>query len=327
MDLRIFPPRELYAVLGALRNVALTNQTFTVAEHALIEGVARIHDAELRADDLYPLPFAEVARIVTDPHRRKRAVQLAVVMALVEGQPSVATQAAVQDFATALEFDAAELEVLYEMAHGHALTARFDMFRRFTRVIRGVPGFPGVLSFALPVLGLSHDDATADRYRALAACAPGTLGRAYFDFVRKNDFKFPGEAGGLPLIFHDLGHVLAGYDTDPQGEIQQAAFQAGFVRSDGFTFLLFGIMQFHLGMRITPIARGYEGFFDVPRVLEALRRGAECRVDLTQGYDLFANQDRPLDAVRSELGIPPLAVRDDGPLRGSRPGARAVAAE
>lgn len=306
MDLQVFPIRELYAVLGALRNVAVANDSFTAAERALIEGVARIHDVDVRADDLYPLSFTQVARVVTDVHRRKRAVQLAIVMALVEGEPSEATQASVRAFATALDFDSADLQVLDDIARGHALTARFDMFRRFTRFIRNVKDFPGVLDFALPVLGLTHDDEKAEPYRALEGCAPGTLGRAYFDFIRTNGFKFPGEAGGLPLIFHDLGHVLAGYDTEPQGEIQQAAFQAGFVRKDGFTFLLFGIMQFHVGLRITPIAKGHEGLFDVPRVLEALRRGAACKVDLTEGYDLLANKDRHLDEVRAELGIPPL---------------------
>jgi hypothetical protein len=35
-------------------------------------------------------------------------------------------------------------------------------------------------------------------------------------------------------IFHDVGHVLAGHPTDARGEIQQAAFQAGFTRKDGF---------------------------------------------------------------------------------------------
>ena len=110
------------------------------------------------------------------------------------------------------------------------------------------------------------------------------------------------------MVFHDLGHVLAGYATDPQGEIQQAAFQSGFARQDGFAVLLFGILQFHVGMRITPVAKGYKGLFDVPLVLTALQRGAACKVDLTQGYDVFANKDRALDDVRAELGIPPLQV-------------------
>jgi hypothetical protein len=50
--------------------------------------------------------------------------------------------------------------------------------------------------------------------------------------------------------------------VDPQGEIQQASFQAGFARTDGFVFLLFGILQFHLGLRVTPIAKGQHGLFD-----------------------------------------------------------------
>jgi hypothetical protein len=307
MDLKVFTTPELDAVLRALRHVAVANDRFTDAERALIEGVAHIHGVERDPDALAPIDFEEVARAVVDPHRRKRAVQLAIVTALVEGTPSDATAAAVTALADALEIDEAGLAVLNEVAHGHALMARVDTFRRFTRFIRNVKGFPGVLQFALPLLGFGGGDAAlAGRYRALAACAPGTLGRALFDHFTANEFKLPGEPGGLPLVFHDLGHVLAGYGTDPQGEIQQAAFQAGFARNDGFTFLLFGILQFHIGMRITPVARGYRGLFDVPAVLTALHRGASCKADLTD-FDLFARQDHPLDEVRADLGIPPLA--------------------
>jgi hypothetical protein len=246
---------------------------------------------------------------VVDPHRRKRAVQLAIVMALVEGIPSYATESSVRELATALELDEEGLDVLYEVTHGRALLARVDMFRRFTRFIRNADGFPGIVKFALPMFGLGGaNEEVATRYRALAACAPGTLGRAVFDHFADNDFRFPGEVGGFPMVFHDLGHVLSGYATDPQGEIQQAAFQSGFARRDGFVFLLFGILQFHLGMRITPVAAGYHGLFDVERVMVALHRGAACKLDLTEGFDLFLYKDRPLEELRAELGIPPLAA-------------------
>jgi hypothetical protein len=200
--------------------------------------------------------------------------------------------------------------VLYEVSHGHALFARFDMLRRFSRFIRRAPGFPGVSKVVPSMLGWwGADPQLAARYQALASCASDSLGRAFYQHFRDNDFKFPGELGGMPLIFHDLGHVLAGYGTDPQGEIQQAAFQAGFARHDGFTFLLFGILQFHLGLRVTPIAQGHRNLFDVPRVIEALARGAACTVDLSAGYDLLANKDRPLSEVRAELGIMPGVAR------------------
>jgi hypothetical protein len=293
--------------LRALRHVAITTDRFTDAERALLEGVARIHEVEIDADSLEPVSFDEVARVVTDPHRRKRAVQLAIVTALVEGTPSDETESAVRGLASALDLDEEGLAVLYKVTHGRGLLARFDMFRRFTRFIRSAKGFPGVLKFALPLLGFgAGDEAVAARHRALGDCAPGTMGRALFDHFVENEFKFPGEVGGIPLVFHDVGHVLSGYGTDPQGEIQRAAFQAGFVRHDGFTFLLFGILQFHLSMRITPVAKGYSGLFDVPLVLTALHRGASCTVDLTEGYDIFTDKDRPLDEVRRELGILPL---------------------
>ena len=306
MDLKIFAPNELDAVLRALRHVATVNERFTDAERALIDGVARIHDVSIDVDALEPIAFDELAEIVVDPHRRKRAVQLAMVTALVEGAPSRATERMVRRLAAALEIDEEGLSVLYEMTHGRALVARFDMFRRVSRFLRNTNGFPGFLGVALPFFGLSGDERMAARYRALERCAPGSFGRALYDHFVDNDFRFPGEPGGIPLVFHDVGHVLSGYPTDPQGEIQQAAFQAGFARRDGFSFLLFGILQFHTGMRITPVAKGYYDLFDVRRVLRALERGAACKIDLSEGWDVFAHQDRPLDALRAELGIPPL---------------------
>jgi tellurite resistance protein len=309
MDLMVFTPQELDVVLRALRHVALANDRFTEAERALIEGVAHIHGAEVVADDLKPVSLAEIARVLTDPHRRKRAVQLAIVMALVEGTPERDTETTVRELASALGLDEEGIEVLYRVARGHAMLARIDMFRRVGRYIRGAKGFPGIMRFVPTLLGFGPgDESLAVRYRALEACAPGTLGRALHEHFKENEFKLPGEPGGLPMVFHDLGHVLSGYSTDPQGEIQQAAFQAGFARRDGFSFLLFGILQFHVGMRITPVAKGHRGLFDVPLVLTALQRGASCKVDLTEDFDVFAYKDRPLEQVRAELGIPPLYV-------------------
>lgn len=306
MDLRVFTQNELLVVLRALRGVALANDRFTDAERALVEGVAHVHGMTVDADALEPIAFEDVAAVVVAPHRRKRAVQLAMVVSLVEGVPAAETTEAVRAFARALEIDEAGLEVLYELTYGQAFFARVDMIRRASRFIRNADGFPGIFKMVLPMFGLGGDPELAARYRTLESCPPGSIGRALYDHFVDNGFKFPGEPGGIAMIFHDLGHVLSGYGTDPESEIQQAAFQAGFARNDGFTFLLFGILQFHIGMRITPVAKGYKGLFDVPRVLAALHRGAACKVDVSQGYDLFANKNRPLEEIRRELGIPPL---------------------
>jgi len=310
MDIAIFPAQELALVLGALRDVALSNDRFSEAEAQMIEGLAKLHGYEVRADELHAVALDELARAVQDPHRRKRAVQLAIILSLVEGQPDERASAAVSRLARALDVSEEGLRVLDRVAHGHAMLARVDMVRRVQRFAQHGGG-PNFLKVAIPtLLGLGKDERLAARYYALADLPPGTLGRSLYEHYRQHGFALPGEKGGLPelMLFHDVGHVVSGYGVDPQGEIQQAAFQAGFARTDGFTFLLFGILQFHIGLRITPVAKGQQGLFDVPRVLRALDRGAACQVDFSDHFDFFRHAPESLDTLRSRWNVPALDV-------------------
>lgn len=307
MDIAIFEAHELPLVLGALRDVALANQVFSEAEAQLIEGLAQLHGQDLRARDLPKVSLVELASVLTEPHRRKRAVQLAIITSLVEGQPLEAGSRAVAELARALDVSEQGLRVLDRVAHERAMLARFDMVRRAQRFVSNNGG-PSFLRLALPsLLGLGQDEQLASRYRALAALPLGTLGRGLYDHYRDHDFPLPGEEGGLPelMLFHDVGHVVSGYGVDPAGEIQQAAFQAGFARNDGFTFLLFGILQFHIGLRVTPIAHGEYGFFDVPKVLSALACGAACTIDFSDHFDFFRYAPEPLATLRARWQLAP----------------------
>jgi hypothetical protein len=311
MDIAIFEADELPLVLGALRTVALANDVFTDAESALIEGLAELHGQRLRAAELPRVSGTELARVLTDAHRRKRAVQLAIIVSLVEGQPSEQTSRSVLALAQALDVREEALRVLDKIAHEHAMLVRFDMVRRVQRFATHASG-TSFVKLALPtLLGLGQNPELAARYYALAKCPEGSLGRALFLHFYRNDFAMPGERGGLPelMLFHDVGHVVSGYGVDPQGEIQQAAFQAGFARTDGFVFLLFGILQFHLGVRITPVAKGQHGLFDVRNVLQALARGAACKVDFSEQFDVFQYANEPLDELRARWGVPALGVQ------------------
>lgn len=310
MDIAIFEPHELPAVLGALRDIALANRVLTQEEAQLLESLGELHGQRLRVPQLPRVTLESLASRVTDPHRRKRVVQMAIIMSLVEGQPSEAGSKAVRELAQALDVDDEGLQVLDEIAHHHAMLVRFDMVRRVQRFVSHQGG-PSFFKVALPtLLGLGADARTARRYHALASLPPDTLGYALFHHFKSHDFALPGEKGGLPelMLFHDVGHVISGYGVDPQGEIQQAAFQAGFARSDGFVFLLFGILQFHLGVRITPIAKGEQGYFDVPKVLRALARGAACQIDFSDHFDFFKYAPRRLDDLRAEWGVPRLSA-------------------
>lgn len=123
MDIQIFRPDELHCVLRALRYVARAER-LSDGERALLEGIAHIHEQELRAELLQPIACAEVARAVVDPQRRKRLVQLAIVMSLVEGAPSPAAARRVSELAHALAQKEEGLSVLNELSRGQLFHAR-----------------------------------------------------------------------------------------------------------------------------------------------------------------------------------------------------------
>jgi tellurite resistance protein len=310
MDLAVFAAKEVPMALGALKTVALADGKLAMPERQLLEVIGALHDEAVDVGALAAISPRQVARAISAPHRRKRVLQLAVVTALADGEVGPEEERALQELARALDIEEPALGVVHAVARDQRMLARLDMGRRlvgrFASAAYEEEGLAGLRKLVAPVFGTEDAD-VAWRYRELGLLPEGTLGRVFWEHCTRRHFAFPGEKGGLPErgVFHDWGHVLAGYDTDPEGEIQQGAFQAGFLREDGFAFLLFVMLQFHLGIRITPIAQAEVGLFDAHKVMRAVSRGAACRADLSL-WNPWEHVARPLDEVRADLGIPPL---------------------
>jgi hypothetical protein len=314
VDVIVFDSRELPVALGALR--ALVPRP-SERQARYIEVIARLHGVALNAKRVAPVANERVAAVISDPHKRGRLVQLAVIMTLVDGADGADGKldpepaAAVAQLAAALAVDEQAVRLLPHVLERHRLTTRLVMMRRIMKKFVGEAwrdaGFGGVYGVLANFFGGGANRATAARYAALEHYPAGSLGRTLWQHCKNNGFKLPGEGGGMPerILFHDMGHLFSGFSTEPEGEIQQAAFQAGFVRTDGFAFLFFGVIQFHLGIKITPVAEPQVGYFDVDKVMTALARGAACKVDLSDNWDFWAHAARPIDEVRAELGISP----------------------
>jgi hypothetical protein len=311
MDLVVLNEKETPCALRALRDVVASNGTITPAERRFIEVIGELHGTRVDVGSLPSIAPGEVAEVITEPHRRKRVVQLAAIAAMVEGDVTPAEAAAVRGLAAALGVEEASLRVLDDIAANHQFLTRFDMMRRimgkFGSKAYNEEGLAGIRKMLTLFTG-GEDLEVAWRYKQLGLLPEGTLGREFWEHCTKNRFGVPGEKTGIPerMVFHDFGHVLAGYDTRPESEIQQGAFQGGFVREDGFAFLMFAVIQFHVGVKVTPVTDGYTGLFDVPKVLRAAQRGAACKVDLSDHWDPFAVADAPVEQLRAEYGIPPL---------------------
>ena len=134
-------------------------------------------------------------------------------------------------------------------------------------------------------------------------------------------FTFPGLAGSAPplLAQHDWVHVLAGYGSTLEAELEVFAFIArANDRPEGFSLLAMVVSLFETGA----LAHGM-GMFDAApgqlshagmatRVADAMRRGALSHgldgaapdVDLL-GVDWFALADVPIDELRERFAIGP----------------------
>ena len=165
--------------------------------------------------------------------------------------------------------------------------------------------------------------ALADR-DALRELPPGSLGRAYLDFMtsggltaeglvaaevaaaERNPNRLPADPerdflGDRMRDMHDLWHVLTGYGMDEAGEAANLAFNLGQVASPGIALIVFaGAVVGPKDLRLS-----------WPRYLyRAWRRGHRA-VNLTVArYERLLPQ--PLDDVRRLLRIEPVAVAHPG---------------
>jgi len=246
---------------------------------------------------------------------RTRIVQVMLLSAFVVRPlpPFVAQQ--LRAFAAALGVSDDMIDVAERYADGALELANVDFLRN---------GYLGSLDTdrleALHVSSLESswsqvaDDAQlAARWASLDDLPVGTLGRGVADFYRDRGFVHPGRPGSAPplLAQHDWVHVLAGYGTALENEIEVFAFMAR-ANDDPRAFSL-------LAMVVSLFETGYlasgAGLFEANaghlrtggmavRLADAMRRGA-----LTQGshdfldLDWFGLADRPITVVRKEIGL------------------------
>ena len=333
MDIAVFSPAELPFVFAALAAAATggappqaEDQRFLAACETVL-GTATVRtDADL-------ITPATIADGVRGTHARKRLLQLAGIAALVHRPVRAGSAAYLGALAQALGTRDPIVSVVDALARGRRGRARLLCMRRMLRVlvkeayqsqgVRGVLRVFGALWFKLAV-----DKDQLWSHKRLGLLPEGTLGREYWSHMTRVGFGFPGERGGIPqvLAYHDVGHVLTGYSTVPEGELQQGAFQAGCRREDGFVFLQFVVLQFHQGLQLTPAAQAESGLLDPDRLLRALYRGSQCAVDITHRWSYWHLMPMPLGEVRTLLNLQPSASRRRPGQTVARPPALTAAA-
>jgi len=325
MRLVIPPPDVAPYGLRAMTMIARASDVGLSETHRALLATAQrvLLGTTLDVDTVPELDAATLAAHVRDPEVAHQLVRGMIVMSLAVGPATEEQMALIAGFAGALGVDDPAVRTIAHLAREEMVRFILDLHRRsnlrdyIDNQYRTQGGIFGVIKGLLEFKGVVHDAALEARFEALGQLPPDTLGHGFFRHYRDHGFAFPGAPGGFPLgaLFHDVGHVLAGYDTSPEGELQIACFQAGYRRTDNAFFtILFAVLIHTSGINVGPLPMpqhpGRIGEGDLAeRMLHALQRGAQLQVDLGDGWDFWPHMARPLADVRRELGVVPLAER------------------
>lgn len=313
MELKMPNHEQVYWGLRAMKTIAMADGVLNESERHMLTSVQRVIGTTYEIEKLAPITPSELAQAFPDPQLRKQLVQGLIVVSLIDGKPDRQETALVEQFAQALKVDAPEIKNLRRVLNGEVLQLRLDLVRRFwlrpkIEEIWNEEGLTGLYKFVRGMMGRYENKELAARYQALEHYPVGSLGQSYWEYCRKNGFALPGEKGGAPeqILFHDCAHVLSGYGTAPEEEVQVACFSAGFQRREPWLFVFFVLLQFHVGIRMTPITTARTGFFDPEKAMIAIRRGASMNIDLNNGWDYWPVMAEQVEELRRRYNILPV---------------------
>lgn len=293
-----------YAARRALYTVAICDGEIDSRERLMLSLPEELGESNAPLEVISP---EELKERITDPSMRRALVQRLVLMSALDEKIRAEELAAVRSFAQALQIDEPGLTQLELLAKGRIRSLFFDLMRKgflgkqFKKEWQE-RGLRGLWTMARAAKG---DKALAARYQALEQLPKESLGHNLFLHFRSNKFALPGEEGAAPelLLFHDLGHVLAGYTTDPAGEVQMAGFEAGYMKEDGFSAVMLGLVLFHYGVCLPGfVATPTKGLFELPRFQAAYQRGLMLKQDL-RNVSFWEYAKLPLAQVKTSLGL------------------------
>ena len=310
MELVIPEPHEAHAGLRAIKTVLTCEAPLNPIETKLLEA-AQTHILRYQAnlETLATIAPAELAEAVVRPEVRAQLVRGMVIGSFASGDANETQLELIGHFATALGVEPPALEELRRLVHKQLAALRFDVLRKMYigKAIGSFwddEGFRGIMKVIGSFRGWREDAELAAKYQAMGQLPAGTLGREFYEHCRRHEFPLPGErfCGPELMVRHDMAHVLGGYGSDPEGEMQVAAFTAGFRREQSMHILLFVLCQFDLGIQMVPVAAPEFGNLDADLFLRALARGARMNLDLFD-WDYWAVIDQPVTELRERYGI------------------------
>lgn len=308
---------ESRAVLRAMRTVATVDGTAPfdgISREMLVATRDHVLHQDLAVDTLENIAPDALAAALEGTELRQRAVQFLVLTSYLPLEVDPDEVGVVDAFASALEVSTDMLRDLHRVRDHRLKWLAFDYVRRGLRAfLPHDTTWQRIRRIVSAMHQYVGDPEVAGRYQALEQLDEGTLGWCFFHFYRDRGFPLPGEKGGFSELFvsHDMTHVLSGFNTDMDGEMNIAAFQAGMSRSEyGWEMLMEIILDYHLGLKFTTagLVEPGLGHFHPDAALAGYERGLRCNIDLIADWDYWSVVDKPVDELRERYNIDGVAT-------------------
>lgn len=306
---------EAKCFLEGMKSVATVRGTRpldSIAEEMLEAVRGHVLHADLDLDTLQDCSPEDFERTIQDPRRRREFVQFLVLMPYLDMEVDASQVEVVDEIAGRLKIETATLTDLHRVRDDRMKRLLLDYSRRSFSQYADVDGpWQEIKVVAQVIRQFAGDQKVAKRYQSLEDYPEGSLGHTFFHFYRARNFPLPGEKKSFSelLITHDSCHILGGFNTDMNGEMNVAGFEAGvFDNGFGFELLLEVILDFHLGKTFTTagLLPPGTGHFDPEDVLIGYERGVACNVNPIHGWDFWEVARDPVLELRERYGLPPI---------------------
>ena len=235
-----------------------------------------------------------------------------VIMTLIDGKASPNETAHVEQFAQALGVDSPEVKNVRHVLKGEILQLRLDLVRRFwlrqkVTEVWNKEGIRGLSKFVRGMMGRYENRGWQLATRswnivrqALWAVPFGNIGmRTGSRFLDKRAGR-PSKSCSMivPTFCRAMERLRKKKSRSP------ASAPVSSVASRGCS-CFFVLLQFHVGIRMTPITEARTGMFDPLKAMIAIRRGAAMNVDLNDGWDYWSVMDEQVEELRRRYNILP----------------------
>ena len=292
----IMPPEnERIHALRAMKTIALADGELHDKEVRLIQIAASAMQVTAKVEELEPIQPEALADKFTDTEAREGLVRRLVMLTTLDGEVTDDEVELLESFATALGVEERSVHNLRQLRDGHLKRLMFDLVRRSflpskMKWVAAEGGLSTIWDIIRSRLGFTNAKLAA-RCEALGELPEGTLGRAFHDHHPPAPPPAPRPPG-----------------TDARSELLVAGFQAGYLDEDPLVMYLMISLLFQLGIEPVAELRGVDPRkhqLDLDAYQIAYERGRAMNQSLVN-WDAWPHMERPLEAVRQELGIPPL---------------------